>query len=147
MALRKPGPFLAVAALTAILLGPVCGLLHRCGCTAWGGEAGCNVHQAQGPHCPWCEHRALGATAAALVLGGQLLVFRLTKRRTRPAVAVIAAIAALAPISVLAGALVWLPTDYPHFLALRARERLGLPEGPISCIGRGTAAALCCPHR
>jgi len=147
--LPKPGPFLAVATLTAVLLTPVCGLLHRCGCTVlWsGGEAGCNVRQAQGPHCPWCEHRVLGAVAAVLIFAGQLLGFRVAKRRTSPAAAALVATLTLAPASVLAGALVWLPTDYPHFLGRDARERVGLPEGPISCRGRGTTAALCCPRR
>ena len=149
MSLRKPGPFLAVAALTAVLLTPVCGFLHRCGCTAlgWGGEWRCNVRQPAGPHCPWCEHLALGAVASALILGEQFLVYRLARRRASTVVAAIVAVVALAPASVPAGALAWLPTDYPHFIVRDARRRLSLPEGPIPCAGGGTAAASCRPHR
>ena len=151
MALRKPGPFLVVALLTAVLLAPLCGLLHCCGCTAlWsGGEARCNVHLPSGPHCPWCEHRLLGAAAAALILGGQAVVFRFMRQRSGTALAMVVAILALAPVGVLAGAVAWLPTDYPHFLVLDARTRLGLPKGPIptAARGAGAAAALRCPGR
>ncbi len=150
-ALWKPGPFLAVALVTAVLLTPLCGLLHCCGCTAlWsGGESSCNVRLSQGPHCPWCEHRLLGAAAAALILGGQAVVFRFMRQRSGTAVAMGVAFLALAPVSVLAGAVAWLPTDYPHFLVRDARTHLRLPKGPIPCIARGTgeAAALCCPGR
>jgi hypothetical protein len=34
---------------------------------------------------------------------------------------------------VATGALLWLPTDHPHFILRDARSRLGLPAGPISC--------------
>jgi len=151
MALRRAGPFLAVAAVTAVLLTPICGLLHRCGCrTLWaGGESDCNVHLPQGPHCPWCEHRALGATAGALVLGGQAGVYALAKRRRGALVGAVAAIVVLPIASVAGGALAWLPTDYPHFLVRNARGRLGLPKGPIACLARTTSAAsaACCPRR
>jgi hypothetical protein len=34
----------------------------------------------------------------------------------------------------LTGALVFLATDYPHFLVEGARERLGLPAGPFRTV-------------
>ena len=135
--LRRAFPFVAVAVVSLVLLAPVCGALHRCGCRPlWsGGESHCNARVAGAPHCPWCEHRALGALAAGLIVGGQLVVYRLGLRRTGPAAAAAVALAALVPLSVVVGAVVWLPTDYPHFLANVARARLGLPAGPIRCVG------------
>ncbi len=52
-----------VLALTAGLFLNVCDLLYDCGCTwAWaGGVAPCNIHQSEGPHCPWCAHGAAGS--------------------------------------------------------------------------------------
>jgi hypothetical protein len=150
MALRRIGSLLAVAAITAVLLTPICDVLHRCGCRAlWaGGESHCNVRLSQGPHCPWCEHRALGGAAAGLVLGGQAGVYALAARRRGALVGAVAAILALPVASVAGGALAWLPTDYPHFLVRDARARLGLPEGPIPCVARTTSAASapCCPR-
>jgi hypothetical protein len=135
--LRKALAFLAVAAVSALLLTPICGILHRCGCRApWaGGETFCNARAALGPHCPWCEHRVLGGLATAGVFGGQLLVFGLALRRTAIPGAAALALAALPLLSVGVGALAWLPTDYPHFLVHDARARLGLPAGPLHCYG------------
>jgi hypothetical protein len=135
--LRKALAFLPVAALTAVLFTPICGALHRCGCRApWaGGKDYCNAKAASGPHCPWCEHPALGAVASAVVFGGQLLVFAVVSSRASLLSAAAAALVALPLLSVAGGALAWLPTDYPHFLALDARSRLGLPAGPIPCHG------------
>jgi hypothetical protein len=116
---------------------PVCNVLHRCGCRQlWeGGESHCNSRVAGREHCPWCEHRVLGGIAAFGIVGGQLLVYRLALRRSGPAAAAALALAALVPLSVGVGVLVWLPTDYPHFLATDARARLGLATGPIRCVG------------
>jgi hypothetical protein len=57
-----------VPALTAGLLLNVCDLLYDCGCTwAWAGAvAHCNIHQSEGPHCPWCAH---GPAGFALIFG------------------------------------------------------------------------------
>lgn len=146
-------PWLAFAALalsTGLLLLPVCDLLHLCGCRApWAGaEAHCNVHDALGPRCPWCEHLALGGAALGAIYAGQWATLRALQRRgvSRWGAAA-ASLAMFAPLAVLAGALCWLPTDYPHFLVRDARQRLGLPEGPISCVARATrpAVAFCCP--
>jgi hypothetical protein len=127
-----------VAALSAALLTPLCGVLHRCGCSPpWsGGHGRCNIHRPEGPHCPWCEHRALAVLAAALTVGGETLVFRAARRRSATATAALVAALALPPITITAGALAWLPTDYPHFLVEDARARMGLPAGPIPCRGK-----------
>jgi hypothetical protein len=93
------------------------------------------VKAASGPHCPWCEHAALGAVASAVVFGGQLLIFAAVSRRASLLAAAAAALVALPVLSVAGGALAWLPTDYPHFLAENARSRLGVPPGPITCHG------------
>ena len=144
--------FLGVAAATSVALLPLCALLHRCGCRApWaGGLDHCNVRNAQGPHCPWCEHEALGALAGAGTLGGQGLAFLAVRRRkgtaTRSATAAVAAL----PISLLvSGAVAWLATDYPYFIVEDARARLGIPNGPLrSVVAPGsTAAGHCCHPR
>jgi hypothetical protein len=132
---RRALAFLAVAAVTAVLFTPICGVLHRCGCTLSNGATYCNARAATGPHCPWCEHRVLGGISAALIVGGQLLVFGLVLRRASIPGAAAAALVALPLLSVAAGALAWLPTDYPHFLVHDARARLGLPAGPLHCFG------------
>ena len=135
--LRKALAFAAVAGVSAVLLTPICGMLHRCGCRApWaGGDSYCNAKAASGPHCPWCEHRVLGGIAAAGIVGGQLLVFGLVLRRAGTPAAAGAALVALPLLSVALGGLLWLATDYPHFLAHDARSRLGLPPGPLHCYG------------
>lgn len=134
--MRKLLPPLIVAALSVWLLTPLCGVVYRCGCRplGLGGESHCNVVRPAGAHCPWCEHRWLGALAAGLILGGQLVVLRHARRRFGAAASVGVALFSLAPIGVAASALSWLPTDYPHFLVMDARARLGLPKGPIPCV-------------
>src|SRR5947209_7550380 len=69
---------LAVASIAAAL--PMCGLMFRCGCTVTAGERHCNIHNAAGPHCPWCEGRAaaflpgygFGMSAAGTAMFGLL---------------------------------------------------------------------------
>ena len=81
------------------------------------------------------------------IYAGQWLVFRALQRRGAAWwSAAAASLAAFAPLALLAGMLTWLPTDYPHFLMRHARQRLGLPEGPISCVARAArpAVARCC---
>ena len=145
--------FPVALAIAVLLLLPICDRLHLCGCRApWAGSAAaCNVHAATGPHCPWCEHPALGALAALVTGFGQWGVFRRGCRAgaSSPAAAG-ASLAALPAVVVLAGALAWLPTDYPHFVVPQARARLGLPPGPIACgerPGRSAAARCCAPRQ
>jgi hypothetical protein len=139
----------ALVLVTGLLLLPVCDLLHLCGCRApWSGAAAhCNVHEALGPRCPWCEHPALGTVAMVGIFAGQGgILLGLRRRGAAGWAAGGASVAALVPLALLVGALCWLPTDYPHFLLRDARERLGLPDGPISCVARAPrpAVAVCC---
>ena len=132
--LRHAVPFLLLAALVAVLKTPLCGWIFRCGCvTLWGGAAEhCNVHLARTFHCPWCEHPGLGAMGFALLFAGQALAFALVRRHGGSVRAsTLGAVAALPVAALLAGGLTFLLTDYPHFLVMGARERIGLPPGPI----------------
>jgi len=131
---RRKLPFLTVLAVTGVLMFSICGALFRCGCKGpWSGAAEhCNVHAAQGPRCPWCEHSLLGAAGFALTAGGQGLAFALARRGgASRGTAIGVAVAALPLSALLAGAATWLVTDYPHVLVMDARDRLGLPAGPI----------------
>ncbi|HSB61112.1 MAG TPA: hypothetical protein VLI67_05295 [Vicinamibacteria bacterium] len=132
--MRHKLPILAVLAVTGVLMFSICGALFRCGCRAlWSGAAEhCNVHAAQGPRCPWCEHPVLGAAGFALTAGGQVLAYVLARRGgASPRAATGVAAAALPRSALLAGAATWLLTDYPHFLVPDARDRLSLLGGPI----------------
>jgi hypothetical protein len=131
-------PPLAVLALTATLHLPLCGALFRCGCvTPWaGGSEHCNIHAAQGPHCPWCAHTGVGAAAFGVTLAGPVVAYVLVRRRKASVGAsTLAAVAAVPVAALLSGAATWIATDYPHFLAKDARARLGLPAGPLPCGG------------
>jgi hypothetical protein len=143
------GVFLALATATGAALLPLCGVLHGCGCRApWaGGESHCNVHNSEGPHCPWCEHKALGGLAAAGTIGGQGLAFLWVRRRGGAlGRSTLAAVGVLPVTLLVSGAAAWLLTDYPHFVFENARERLGVPKGPLRCVvGRPTAGGgTCC---
>jgi hypothetical protein len=132
--LRHALPFLLFATLVALLKYSLCGWIFRCGCVSlWGGAAEhCNVHLARTFHCPWCEHPGLGALGFALMFAGQALAFALLRRRGGSLRAsTLRAVAALPLAALLAGGLTFLLSDYPHFLVLGARERIGLPPGPI----------------
>jgi hypothetical protein len=150
---RRATPFLALAAVviaTAVLFLPLCGFLHRCGCQApgAGGATHCNVRNARGPHCPWCEHPALGGGVAAGTVGGPLAAFWGVRRRRGPLEGALAALLVL-PISLAAsGTLAWLATDYPHFVVEEARSRLGIPNGPLRCVVAQdtTDRRDCCPR-
>lgn len=125
--------------LTGLVYLPACDLLHLCGCRPFwvGGDATCDVHRSSGPHCPWCEHWPLGGAALLGIGSGQILFLRARLRAgARPAAAAAASVAVSPVLFVLVGALLWLPTDHPHFIVKDARERLGLPAGPISCVAR-----------
>ncbi len=132
--LRRAIPFLLLAALVAVFTYPLCGSMFRCGClTLWGGaDDHCNIHVSGAFHCPWCEHLGLGGLAFALMIAGQALVFALVRRRGGSLRAsTLWGVVALPVAALLAGGLTFLLTDYPHFLVLGARERIGLPSGPI----------------
>ena len=131
-------PLLLVLASTATLHLPLCGALFRCGCvTPWtGGSDHCNIHAAQGPHCPWCAHTGVGTAGFALTLASPVAAYVLVRRRGASLRAATLAAVAVVPLgALLAGAATWVATDYPHFLARDARARLGLPPGPLPCGG------------
>jgi hypothetical protein len=66
---------LITIAVTAVFLLPFCGVMYQCGCTfLWSGAADqCNIHEAAGPHCPWCVKRnpALMALPFLVIFAGQ----------------------------------------------------------------------------
>jgi len=137
---RHAAAAVALFGLAAAALYPFCGLAFRCGCVAMGmgGAAHCNIHASAGAHCPWCEHAWLGMVGLFLTLAAQGLLYRAVFRRSRSeATSGFAAAFAFPPAALLAALLTWLPTDYPHFLALGARASLGLPAGPIRCVRPG----------
>lgn len=128
-------PFLIFAALVSVFTYPLCGFMFRCGCVSLWGDAAdhCNIHLSGAFHCPWCEHVGLGALGFAVMIAGQALVFALVRRRGGSLRAsTLSGVAALPLAALLAGGLTFLLTDYPHFLAHGARERIGLPPGPFS---------------
>lgn len=135
---RRALPFLLFVALVAVFTYPLCGFMFRCGCVSlWAGADHCNIHLAGAFHCPWCQHAGLGALGFGLMIGGQALGFALFRRRGASVRAsTLGAVAALPIAALLAGGLTFLLTDYPHFLLLGARERIGLAPGPIGTRAR-----------
>lgn len=90
-----------------IFHNPFCGVIFRCGCTwPWaGGWSNCNVHNASGPKCPWCNVRNTSLawlawaitteTTVALMVAAYAAVWlaqlRPVRRRSLETVAVMAA--------------------------------------------------------
>lgn len=122
---------LIVLAIAAWLVTPACGALFRCGCTVvgLGGHDACNCCS-DVPHCPWCTYFSLELASFVFAGLAQIASFVLVRRRASRLAAAAAALAAFFPAILLAGALTWAATDYPHFLARDARGRL--PSGPLS---------------
>lgn len=58
--------FALAAGIASLLFIDLCDLLFDCGCRSlWNGAAeSCNIHQADGPHCPWCAYRYRGGGLA-----------------------------------------------------------------------------------
>jgi hypothetical protein len=126
-----------VLAVTSVLLYPLCHQVFRCGCrTMWGGAADhCNVNAKEGPHCPWCDDVRLGAFGYLATLGLQAAVFAVGRwRRVSIASSTLAAVVALPVAVLLAGGVTWLLTDYPHLVVKDARDRLGVPAGPVRTV-------------
>ena len=76
-AAARTSVFLAAAAFASLLFINACGLFYQCGCEAWwaGGSAHCNIHNAAGPHCPWClDGGARGGIVYGLVLAVQAVI-------------------------------------------------------------------------
>ena len=56
--------------LEAATVTAYCGLIFGCGCTFLDGMAYCNVHNLQGPWCPWCSQGKLGFYVPFAVMTG-----------------------------------------------------------------------------
>ena len=56
--------------LEAATVTAYCGLLFGCGCTLLDGMTHCNVHNLQGPWCPWCSQGRLGFYVPFAVMTG-----------------------------------------------------------------------------
>jgi hypothetical protein len=69
-----------------IIHNKFCNFLFKCGCTwNWdGGWKDCNVHNAEGPRCPWCRARASISWTTDYFLAAAMIltyVYLLSKRR------------------------------------------------------------------
>ena len=85
----------------------LCDLIFDCGCVSvWNGStATCNVHNAAGPHCPWCSHPfTAGASAFLAVLAAQAWI----ALGPLPVEIGTRLVAAILAFPVLAGAMGWL---------------------------------------
>lgn len=54
-----------------------CDWIYDCGCRAWwnGAAEHCNIHNAEGPRCPWCVQGGIGGYASfTLIVLGQIAV-------------------------------------------------------------------------
>jgi hypothetical protein len=61
-----------LAAVVAVTLLPLCGVVFGCGCTMWGGRSHCNIHDMHGARCPWCVGGALVWGPGYLVIFGSM---------------------------------------------------------------------------
>jgi hypothetical protein len=104
----------AVAVVAAAVAHPLCNLFFHCGC-GWLGPAHCNIHNASGPHCPWCvgvwRFVAVGAFCAAGIAAG----WRLSRGRG-PAAVVAGGLGGFLIFALIAGAVTKALTGYPQFL-------------------------------
>jgi len=111
----------AVAVVSAsVLMPPVCNLVLKCGCSwLWTTAAAhCNIHNAAPPHCPWCNHGALGYYLPyAGFIAGQLLVGALALRFTGHLVlAVLMTVVAILPVGYLMGLVTFRLVHYPYLI-------------------------------
>jgi len=104
----------------SVLMPPVCNLVFKCGCSwLWTTAAAhCNIHNAAPPHCPWCNHGALGYYLPyAGFIAGQLLVGALALRFTGHLVlAVLMTVVAVLPVGYLMGLVTLRFVHYPHLI-------------------------------
>jgi hypothetical protein len=101
-------PFGISFAATSVFFIDICALLFDCGCRSlWAGaDAMCNVHVADGPHCPFCSHGVAGyAVVMFAVSAPQLAVSMWTRwsRTTRAVACLILFPAAMALVGATAG--------------------------------------------
>mmetsp|Transcript_72810 Transcript_72810/g.193494 ORF Transcript_72810/g.193494 Transcript_72810/m.193494 type:complete len:160 (+) Transcript_72810:116-595(+) len=125
---------LAVAGCSAVnwaLHNPYCGLLFRCACTwPWaGGAAGCNIHHASGPKCPWCNVKQTALKWLAPAITGKftvalmLLVYAFAwAKHSGHLGRSAAALATFVGWGFLMGLTFYLGTDYPCFLFIEDEQ-------------------------
>ena len=106
-----------VAVVAAAIAHPVCNLFFRCGCDLFG-PAHCNIHQAAGPHCPWCTHPWAFPLVGAGWMGAAMLGAALGRRAfgRRAASTIACAFVGLFVGMLASGAATILVSGYPHFL-------------------------------
>jgi hypothetical protein len=104
----------AVALVAAAVAHPLCNVFFRCGC-GWLGPAHCNIHQAAGPHCPWCvgvwRFIAVGAACAVGIFAGSRIA-----RGRGPAAVFAGGMGGFLICALLAGVVTVALTGYPHFI-------------------------------
>jgi len=68
--------FAISATLTNVFYINFCSFVFECGCKSlWAGAAlTCNIHAANGRHCPWCAHEKAGYAVLALMLLAQIAI-------------------------------------------------------------------------
>jgi hypothetical protein len=109
------------AAMSAIFITPLCGMLFRCGCDwIWAGAAArCNIYHSEPPFCPWCSHGTIGFTlpAVGLFLGAFLSGFFFWQKYNRKLLpAIVVTVIAVVPVGMGLGYLTTLLTSYPYFI-------------------------------
>ena len=69
--------FCLVAVLIYVTLIPLCGYIFKCGCSWSDGLQNCNVHNAEGPHCPWCTETPVPfwGLVTLILMGTGVVVF------------------------------------------------------------------------
>lgn len=75
------------AGLSGFFLLDLCNWLFACGCRNWlaGAVTHCNIHHANGPHCPWCAIGALSFWATFVgMIAVQALIVWLPSRLSIP---------------------------------------------------------------
>ncbi len=119
--LKPWGVFLISAAITAVFLLPFCGFMYKCGCTfLWSGAAdGCNIHQANTVHCPWCVKRnpVLMALPFLVIFAGQGFSIYHFKRKCKFGVLklIVVGLLVFLILGVLSGYIFKLMDGYPYF--------------------------------
>ena len=74
--LDKLTPFAISFTVTCLFFINLCAWMFSCGChSLWAGaDAMCNIHAAQGRHCPWCSHGTTGYFVAMAVMSAPQFV-------------------------------------------------------------------------